>query len=137
VGIFWVTARTDEPEIAGRDHGLASREKLDNLIFCGELQFAPRLEWAGGAAQRADYQEAGIGVPAGRAGGTLLRCCGAAEWDPILERDTEGLLVKRHGRVGGWRVSEAGGVVGRLTVRRAFLLGATRDCWRWSRSVAG
>jgi len=93
MGVLGDARRTDRTLA----HYVASREKLDNLIFVGELQFA--AAGRAGARQRADHSRAGIGVS--RREVECHQGAVGSEWDPILERDTEGLLVKRMGNWGG------------------------------------
>ena len=87
----WVTARRDEPETLGAIT-LASREKLDNLIFvvnCNLQRLDGPVRGNG-----TDHSGTGSGVSAAPAG-TSSKCCGARDWDELFARDQTGLLVKR------------------------------------------
>ena len=94
VWAFLGDGETDEPEALGAIT-LASREKLDNLIFVincnlqrldgpvrGNGQIIPELE----AAFRG-------------AGWNVIKVIWGSDWDPILAKDTDGLLAKRMGEI--------------------------------------
>ena len=94
VWAFLGDGETDEPESLGAIT-LASREKLDNLIFVincnlqrldgpvrGNGQIIPELE----AAFRG-------------AGWNVIKVIWGSEWDPLLAKDHDGLLVTRMGEV--------------------------------------
>src|SRR5205085_1530127 len=94
VWAFLGDGETDEPEALGAIT-LASREKLDNLIFVincnlqrldgpvrGNGQIIPELE----AAFRG-------------AGWNVIKVIWGSDWDPLFARDTEGLLAARMGEI--------------------------------------
>src|SRR5450755_2795297 len=85
---------TDEPESLGAIT-LASREKLDNLIFvinCNLQRLDGPVRGNGQIIQELESAFRG-------AGWNVIKVLWGTEWDPILERDTEGLLVKRMGQL--------------------------------------
>jgi len=119
-GILLGDGETDEPESLGAIT-LASREKLDNLIFvvnCNLQRLDGPVRGNGQIIQELESAFRG-------AGWNVIKVLWGSELGSVLERDTEGLLVKRHGRAGGRRVPEAGGFL-RGVCARAFLLGAIR-----------
>src|SRR5439155_20424709 len=74
---------------------LASREKLDNLIFvvnCNLQRLDGPVRGNGQIIQELESAFRG-------AGWNVIKVLWGSEWDPILERDTEGLLVKRMGEL--------------------------------------
>jgi pyruvate dehydrogenase E1 component len=94
VWAFIGDGETDEPEALGAI-SLAAREKLDNLIFVvncnlqrldgpvrGNGQIIPELE--------AVFRGAGWNV---------IKVLWGSEWDDLLNRDTEGALVRRMGEI--------------------------------------
>ncbi|MGA9184633.1 MAG: pyruvate dehydrogenase (acetyl-transferring), homodimeric type [Candidatus Acidiferrales bacterium] len=85
---------TDEPESLGAIT-LAAREKLDNLIFvvnCNLQRLDGPVRGNGQIIQELESAFRG-------AGWNVIKVLWGSEWDPILERDTEGLLVKRMGEL--------------------------------------
>jgi len=105
---------TDEPESLGAIT-LASREHLDNLIFvvnCNLQRLDGPVRGTGRLFRELESAFRG-------ARWNVIKVLWGSEWDPILERDTEGLLVKAHGRVGGRRIPEVGGFLWRY-VRQRF-----------------
>src|SRR4030081_3160475 len=85
---------TDEPESLGAIT-LASREKLDNLVFvvnCNLQRLDGPVRGNGQIIQELESAFRG-------AGWNVIKVLWGSEWDPILERDTEGLLVKRMGEL--------------------------------------
>src|SRR5271163_1593968 len=85
---------TDEPESLGAIT-LASREKLDNLIFvinCNLQRLDGPVRGNGQIIQELESAFRG-------ARWNVIKVLWGSEWDPILERDTEGLLVKRMGEL--------------------------------------
>ncbi len=82
----------DEPEtLAGL--ALASREKLDNLIFvvnCNLQRLDGPVRGNGSIIQEAEATFRG-------AGWNVIKVLWGASWDDLLARDTTGLLVKRMG----------------------------------------
>jgi len=94
VWAFLGDGETDEPETLGAIT-LASREKLDNLIFVINANL-----------QRLDGPVRGNGKIIQEleaifrgAGWHVIKVIWGGDWDPLLERDTEGKLVKRMGEV--------------------------------------
>jgi pyruvate dehydrogenase E1 component len=91
---FLGDGETDEPESLGAIT-LASREKLDNLIFvinCNLQRLDGPVRGNGQIIQELESAFRG-------AGWNVIKVLWGSEWDPILERDTEGLLVKRMGEM--------------------------------------
>src|SRR5437773_3845548 len=94
VSAFLGDGETDEPESLGAIT-LASREKLDNLIFvvnCNLQRLDGPVRGNGQIIQELESAFRG-------AGWNVIKVLWGSEWDPILERDTEGLLVKRMGEL--------------------------------------
>jgi pyruvate dehydrogenase E1 component len=94
VWAFLGDGETDEPESLGAI-GLAAREKLDNLIFvinCNLQRLDGPVRGNGQIIQELESEFRG-------AGWNVIKVLWGSEWDPILERDTEGLLVKRMGEL--------------------------------------
>src|SRR6187399_380152 len=74
---------------------LGSREKLDNLIFvinCNLQRLDGPVRGNGQIIQELEAIFRG-------AGWNVIKCIWGAEWDALLEKDTDGLLVKRMGEV--------------------------------------
>jgi pyruvate dehydrogenase E1 component len=93
VWAFLGDGETDEPESLGAIT-LASREKLDNLIFvinCNLQRLDGPVRGNGQIIQELESAFRG-------AGWNVIKVLWGSEWDPIFERDTEGLLVKRMGQ---------------------------------------
>jgi pyruvate dehydrogenase E1 component len=94
VWAFLGDGETDEPESLGAIT-LAAREKLDNLIFvvnCNLQRLDGPVRGNGQIIQELESAFRG-------ARWNVIKVLWGSEWDPILERDTEGLLVKRMGEV--------------------------------------
>ncbi len=94
VWAFIGDGETDEPESLGAIT-LASREKLDNLIFvvnCNLQRLDGPVRGNGQIIQELESAFRG-------AGWNVIKILWGSEWDPIIERDTEGLLVKRMGEM--------------------------------------
>ncbi len=94
VWAFLGDGETDEPESLGAIT-LASRERLDNLIFvvnCNLQRLDGPVRGNGQIIQELESAFRG-------AGWNVIKVLWGSEWDPILERDTEGLLVKRMGEL--------------------------------------
>ncbi|MDT3695081.1 MAG: pyruvate dehydrogenase (acetyl-transferring), homodimeric type [Ignavibacterium sp.] len=94
VWAFLGDGETDEPETLGAIT-LASREKLDNLIFVINANL-----------QRLDGPVRGNGKIIQEleaifrgAGWHVIKVVWGGDWDPLLEKDNEGKLVKRMGEV--------------------------------------
>jgi pyruvate dehydrogenase E1 component len=94
VWAFLGDGETDEPESLGAIT-LASREKLDNLIFvinCNLQRLDGPVRGNGQIIQELEAAFRG-------AGWNVIKAIWGSEWDELLERDHEGLLVKRMGEV--------------------------------------
>src|SRR5256886_4308467 len=94
VWAFLGDGETDEPESLGAIT-LASREKLDNLIFvvnCNLQRLDGPVRGNGQIIQELESALRG-------AKWNVIKVLWGSEWDPILERDSEGLLVKRMGEL--------------------------------------
>jgi pyruvate dehydrogenase E1 component len=84
----------DEPESMG-SLTLASREKLDNLIFvinCNLQRLDGPVRGNGKVIQELEAAFRG-------AGWNVIKVIWGSDWDPLLARDTTGLLQKRMGEV--------------------------------------
>src|SRR5918995_7228374 len=94
VWAFLGDGECDEPETLGAIT-LASREKLDNLIFvinCNLQRLDGPVRGNGQIIQELEAIFRG-------AGWNVLKVIWGAEWDALLEKDRDGLLVKRMGEV--------------------------------------
>ncbi|HUJ29935.1 MAG TPA: pyruvate dehydrogenase (acetyl-transferring), homodimeric type [Candidatus Acidoferrum sp.] len=94
VWAFLGDGETDEPESLGAIT-LASREKLDNLIFvvnCNLQRLDGPVRGNGQIIQELESAFRG-------AGWNVIKVLWGSEWDPILEQDVDGLLVKRMGEM--------------------------------------
>lgn len=94
VWAFLGDGETDEPETLGAIT-LASREKLDNLIFvinCNLQRLDGPVRGNGKVIQELEAIFRG-------AGWNVIKVIWGSEWDPLLEKDTDGKLVKRMGEV--------------------------------------
>ncbi len=81
---------TDEPETLGAIT-LASREKLDNLIFvinCNLQRLDGPVRGNGKIIQELEAAFRG-------AGWNVIKVIWGSDWDPLLEKDHDGLLVRR------------------------------------------
>jgi pyruvate dehydrogenase E1 component len=81
---------TDEPESLGA-LTLASREKLDNLIFiinCNLQRLDGPVRGNGSIIQELEGAFRG-------AGWNTIKCLWGSNWDPLFEKDKKGLLIKR------------------------------------------
>lgn len=91
---FLGDGETDEPESLGAIT-LASREKLDNLVFvinCNLQRLDGPVRGNGQIIQELEAIFRG-------AGWNVIKVLWGSEWDALLERDSEGLLVKRMGEI--------------------------------------
>ncbi len=82
----------DEPESTGA-LTLASREKLDNLIFvinCNLQRLDGPVRGNGSVIQELE-------APFGGAGWNVIKVIWGSNWDALLARDKTGLLVSRMG----------------------------------------
>jgi pyruvate dehydrogenase E1 component len=94
VWAFLGDGETDEPESLGAIT-LASREQLDNLIFvinCNLQRLDGPVRGNGHIIQELEAIFRG-------AGWNVLKVIWGSEWDPLIEKDADGLLVKRMGDV--------------------------------------
>jgi pyruvate dehydrogenase E1 component len=94
VWAFLGDGETDEPEALGAIT-LASREKLDNLIFvinCNLQRLDGPVRGNGQIIQELEAIFRG-------AGWNVIKVLWGTEWDDLLEKDNEGLLVKRMGEI--------------------------------------
>jgi pyruvate dehydrogenase E1 component len=94
VWAFLGDGETDEPETLGAIT-LASRENLDNLIFvinCNLQRLDGPVRGNGKIIQELEAAFRG-------AGWNCIKVLWGSDWDPLFERDTEGLLAKRLGEM--------------------------------------
>src|SRR5579864_3586629 len=94
VWAFLGDGETDEPETLGAIT-LASRENLDNIIFvinCNLQRLDGPVRGNGKIVQELEAAFRG-------AGWNCIKVLWGSDWDPLLERDTEGLLAKRLGEM--------------------------------------
>jgi pyruvate dehydrogenase E1 component len=94
VWAFVGDGETDEPETLGAIT-LAAREKLDNLIFvinCNLQRLDGPVRGNGSIVQELEAIFRG-------AGWNVVKVLWGDDWDPLLAKDDEGLLVKRMGEV--------------------------------------
>src|SRR5690606_19902766 len=94
VWAFLGDGETDEPETLGAIT-LAAREKLDNLIFvinCNLQRLDGPVRGNGKIIQELEAIFRG-------AGWNVIKVIWGSDWDPLLEKDKEGKLVKRMGEV--------------------------------------
>jgi pyruvate dehydrogenase E1 component len=94
VWAFVGDGETDEPETLGAIT-LAAREKLDNLIFvvnCNLQRLDGPVRGNGSIVQELEAIFRG-------AGWNVIKILWGDDWDPLLAKDDEGLLVKRMGEV--------------------------------------
>jgi pyruvate dehydrogenase E1 component len=94
VWCFMGDGETDEPESLGAIT-LASREKLDNLIFvinCNLQRLDGPVRGNGNIIQELEAAFRG-------AGWNVIKVIWSSAWDPLLAQDKDGLLVKRMGEV--------------------------------------
>src|SRR4026209_120791 len=94
VWAFLGDGETDEPETLGAIT-LASREKLDNLIFVINCNLQRLDGPVRGNGQIIQELEAAFRGP----GWNVIKALWGREWDPLLAKDREGLLVKRMGEI--------------------------------------
>ncbi|MGQ0735432.1 MAG: pyruvate dehydrogenase (acetyl-transferring), homodimeric type [Acidobacteriota bacterium] len=94
VWTFLGDGETDEPEALGAIT-LASRERLDNLIFvinCNLQRLDGPVRGNGQIIQELEAIFRG-------AGWNVIKVLWGGEWDELLENDTEGLLIRRMGEI--------------------------------------
>jgi pyruvate dehydrogenase E1 component len=90
VWAFLGDGETDEPETLGAIT-LAPRERLDNLIFvinCNLQRLDGPVRGNGKIVQELEAAFRG-------AGWNVIKVLWGTDWDPLFEKDTEGLLAKR------------------------------------------
>ncbi|GAB4412314.1 MAG: pyruvate dehydrogenase (acetyl-transferring), homodimeric type [Anaerolineae bacterium] len=94
VWAFLGDGETDEPEALGAI-SLAAREHLDNLIFvinCNLQRLDGPVRGNGSIIQELEKVFRG-------AGWNVIKVIWGSDWDPLLAKDHDGLLVKRMGEV--------------------------------------
>jgi pyruvate dehydrogenase E1 component len=94
VWAFLGDGECDEPETLGAIT-LAARERLDNLIFvinCNLQRLDGPVRGNGKIIQELEGAFRG-------AGWNVIKVVWGSDWDPLLAKDTDGLLVKRMGEV--------------------------------------
>jgi pyruvate dehydrogenase E1 component len=94
VWAFIGDGETDEPEALGAIT-LPAREKLDNLIFvinCNLQRLDGPVRGNGHIIQELEASFRG-------AGWNVIKVIWGREWDPLLAKDRDGLLVKRMGEI--------------------------------------
>jgi pyruvate dehydrogenase E1 component len=94
VWAFLGDGETDEPEALGA-MTLPAREKLDNLVFvinCNLQRLDGPVRGNGQIVQELEAAFRG-------AGWNVIKVLWGREWDPLLAKDRDGLLVKRMGEV--------------------------------------
>jgi pyruvate dehydrogenase E1 component len=94
VWAFIGDGETDEPEALGAIT-LPAREKLDNLIFvinCNLQRLDGPVRGNGQIIQELEATFRG-------AGWNVIKVIWGREWDPVLAKDRDGLLVKRMGEI--------------------------------------
>src|SRR5712672_1203584 len=94
VWAFLGDGETDEPESLGAIT-LASRENLDNLIFvinCNLQRLDGPVRGNGKIIQELEAAFRG-------AGWNVIKVLWGSDWDPLLAKDRDGLLVKRMGEI--------------------------------------
>jgi pyruvate dehydrogenase E1 component len=94
VWAFLGDGETDEPEALGAIT-LASREKLDNLIFvinCNLQRLDGPVRGNGQIIQELEAAFRG-------AGWNVIKVIWGSDWDPLLAKDHDGLLMERMGQI--------------------------------------
>ncbi len=94
VWVFMGDGESDEPESLGA-LTMGSREKLDNLIFvinCNLQRLDGPVRGNGKIIQELEALFRG-------AGWNVIKVVWGDDWDPLLEKDNEGLLARRMGEV--------------------------------------
>src|SRR2546421_9811904 len=90
VWVFCGDGEMDEPESLGAI-GLAAREKLDNLVFvvnCNLQRLDGPVRGNGKIIQELESDFRG-------AGWNVIKVIWGSYWDPLIQRDKDGLLLKR------------------------------------------
>ncbi len=109
VWAFLGDGETDEPESLGAIT-LASREKLDNLIFvinCNLQRLDGPVRGNGQIIQELEAIFRG-------AGWNVIKVLWGREWDDLLAKDQDGLLARRMGEIVDGEYQKYSGHVGRL-----------------------
>src|SRR5262245_13236606 len=91
VWAFIGDGETDEPEVLGSQLTLASREKLDNLIFvvnCNLQRLDGPVRGNGKIINELEAAFRGTGW-------NVIKVIWGSNWDPLLARDHSGMLLKR------------------------------------------
>jgi len=94
VWAFLGDGETDEPEALGAI-SLASREKLNNLIFvinCNLQRLDGPVRGNGSIVQELEANFRGSGWK-------VIKCLWGGDWDPLLSKDSHGLLARRMGEI--------------------------------------
>jgi pyruvate dehydrogenase E1 component len=94
VWAFLGDGETDEPEALGAI-SLAARAKLNNLIFvinCNLQRLDGPVRGNGNIIQELERNFRG-------AGWNVIKVLWGSDWDPLLEKDSDGVLVRRMGEV--------------------------------------
>jgi pyruvate dehydrogenase E1 component len=94
VWVFLGDGEMDEPESLGAI-GLAAREKLDNLIFvvnCNLQRLDGPVRGNGKIIQELEAIFRGTGW-------NVIKVIWGSDWDPIIQKDRDGLLSKRMGEI--------------------------------------
>ena len=94
VWVFLGDGETDEPESLGAI-SMAAREKLDNLVFvvnCNLQRLDGPVRGNGQIIQELEAVFRGVGW-------NVVKAIWGSEWDPLLAKDDDGLLVRRMGEV--------------------------------------
>ncbi len=94
VWAFLGDGETDEPEALGAI-SLAPREKLDNLIFvinCNLQRLDGPVRGNGQIIQELEANFRGVGW-------NVIKVIWGSAWDPLLEADKSGMLIKRMGEI--------------------------------------
>jgi pyruvate dehydrogenase E1 component len=94
VWAFLGDGETDEPETLGAI-SLAAREKLDNLIFvinCNLQRLDGPVRGNGKIIQELEANFRGTGW-------NVIKVVWGSDWDPVLEKDVNGKLIKRLGEI--------------------------------------
>ncbi len=139
VWAFMGDGEMDEPESLGAI-SLASRERLDNLIFvinCNLQRLDGPVRGNGKIIQELEANFRG-------AGWNVIKVIWGSYWDPLLARDTDGLLQRRmeeavDGEYQAYKASQDGGFVrehffGRYPKLKEMVATLTdEDIWRLNR----
>ena len=128
VWAFMGDGEMDEPESLGAI-SLAAREKLDNLIFvvnCNLQRLDGPVRGNGKIIQELEAEFRG-------AGWNVIKVIWGSYWDPLIMRDTKGLLLKRMEEAvdGEYQAFKS---AGRGVRAQAFLRQVSGAAARWSRT---